>query len=168
MKRRSLLTLLVGSGTLTGCLSDGNDAPLISKSSATESMTSKPRDRQSPVHMTTDGVEAAFKIVDGHSPTKDTAGAEFADKTVTVTGTMDPEGCNKPILDRVSYVSSRGRIELTVGEYSPYSNTVTQECGNASYDFQIVVTVDEANLTDVKLIFDHPTDENQMFGLDRT
>ena len=86
---------------------------------------------------------------------------------MTVTGTTDPEGCNEPTLASVRYAPPKGRIDLVVGESSPYGETATVECGNASYDFRSVVTVDEGQPTVVAVTYDHPTNEDQAFTLHR-
>lgn len=116
---------------------------------------------------TADGVTATFRVVDSHSPTEDTVDATFGEQQVTVTGSMDPENCNEPTLESVGYNADAGRITLIVGEYSPYGETATVECGNASYDFQCVVTVDEGQPSVVKVTYDHPERGDQLFTVER-
>lgn len=165
MRRRTLLATVTGGVALTGCLSTGDGAPTASEPSPSGSSTSRPRDTGTFVRKTADGVTATFRIVDGHQPTEDTAHADFSEGNVTVTGTMDPVGCNEPTLASVSYAPSKSRIDLVVGESSPYGETATVECGNASFDFQSVVTVDEGQPTVVVVTYDHPTNEDQTFTL---
>lgn len=167
MRRRALLATIPGGVALTGCLSSRGGAPTASEPSPSGSSTSRPKDTETAERKTADGVAATFQVVDGHRPTEDTAQADFGDGKVTVTGTMDPEGCNEPTLSSVSYAPSEGRIDLVVGESSPYGETATIECGNASYDFRSVVTVDEGRPTVVEVTYDHPTNEDQTFTLER-
>ncbi|MFB6197527.1 MAG: hypothetical protein ABEI52_04565, partial [Halobacteriaceae archaeon] len=127
----------------------------------------KPRDTQTAVRKSADDVTATFRVVDGHSPTEDTVAATFGEQRVTVTGSMDPASCNKPTLASVGYDADAGRITLVVGEYSPYGETATVECGNASYDFRCIVTVDEGRPSVVEVTYDHPESDDQTFTVER-
>ena len=172
MQRRSLLTAVAGGITLAGCVGDrGASTELTTISSHSDRLSStppkKPKDNSTAVQKTADGVTATFRVVDSHFPTEDTVDATFGEQQVTVTGSMDSENCNKPTLESVGYNADAGRITLIVGEYSPYGETATVECGNASYDFQCVVTVDEGQPSVVTVTYDHPERGDQLFTVER-
>ncbi len=93
--------------------------------------------------------------------------ATFGTQQVTVTGSMDPAHCNEPALESVGYDADAGRVTLIVGEDSPYGETATVECGNASYDFRCVVTVDEGRPSVVAVTYDHPESDDQTFTVER-
>jgi hypothetical protein len=48
------------------------------------------------------------------APTGDTASASFEQMHATVTGTMDPSGCNRPTLSSVGYILTDSVIHLTI------------------------------------------------------
>lgn len=170
MRRRVLLTAVAGGVTLAGCI-DGTGASTEPTTTSTDpdrspsSSPEKPKDTPTAVRKTAEGVTATFRVVDGHSPTEDTVDATFGEQQVTVTGSMDPENCNEPTLESVGY--DAGSVSLVVGEYSPYGETATVECANASYDFRCVVTVNEGRPSVVEVTYDYPESEDQMFIVER-
>jgi hypothetical protein len=113
------------------------------------------------------GVTASFRVTDGHAPTEETASASFSADSATVTGSMDPNGCNRPILESVVTRDSGNRIEMTVGGKSPYGETATVECGNASYDYECVLSFSESVPSVVEVIHSHADGDEQTFRLER-
>lgn len=115
MRRRALLATIGGGLTLAGCVdrtgvsADPTPARSISPGKSKDTLTADAT--------TGAGVTATFQIFGGHSPTDDTVEATFSDQQVTVTGSMDPAGCNEPMLKSVGY--DFGRIELVNRQYSP-------------------------------------------------
>lgn len=187
MRRRSFLAAVAGSvasGGFAGCVANdalgSSTAPTATPSpnptgpsspGAEQSSTAspgKPKDTPTVVRKTADGVAATFRVVGsrGH-PIEETLDATFDGGEVTVTGSVDPDGCNEPTLSSVEYDASSGRIHLVVGEYSPYGETATIECGNAIYDFRSVVTVEEGEPSVVEVRYDHPTREDSTFTVAR-
>ncbi len=136
-------------------------------SATTASPTTEKGDTQTAIRRTADGITATFRVVDGHTPTDDTASATFADETVTVTGTMDPSGCNRPTLTTVRYHVTDGVIHLDIGGKSPYEGTVTVECGNASYDYRCVLSVNRGAPEAVEVIHNYDGRDNRSFDLVR-
>jgi hypothetical protein len=162
MNRRHVLAAAFGVASgLAGCLSGDGDGAGGESTTETEPRTT--------VRATGDGVAANFRVVDGHEPTADAAGATFDGGTVTVTGTGDPTGCNRPTLSSVQYNSLGRVVVLTVGETSPYGETATVVCGNASYDYRCEVTVDadEDPPEAVDLLHHYDGKENRSFDLTR-
>lgn len=161
MRRRSVLTAIAGGTCLSGCLSQGpNTAP--------ESTTAPPNGTETatPIRRTAEGITASFHVVDGHAPTEDTASATFDDEQVTVTGTMDPSGCNRPMLSAVRYNATDGVIHLRIGGESQYGTTATVECGNASFDYRSVLSTDRGRPTTVELVHIYQGKDNQSFNLE--
>lgn len=172
MHRRTLLAAVAGGVTLPGCVgspgssSEPTTTPTDSDRSPSTS-PEKPKDTPTTVRKTADGVTAIFRVIDGHSPTEDTVDATFDEQQVTVTGSMDPASCNEPTLESVSTDADTGRVTLVVGEYSRYSETATVKCGNASYDFRCVVTVDEGRPSVVEVTYDRPESDDRTFTVER-
>jgi hypothetical protein len=176
MRRRALLAVVAGGFTLAGCITS-SDAPAGSTDASPDPTASdptasvspgKPNDTQTAARMTADGVEATFRVVgSGGTPIEEEVDATFDGDEVTVTGSIDPAGCNKPTLDAVSYDSAAGRVELVVGETNPYGETATVECGNARYDFRSVVTVEEGTPNAVAVTYDRPGRDDQTFTFER-
>lgn len=162
MRRRAILTVIASGVSLSGCLSQPGDSPAEATASPPASRTA------TPVRETADGVTATFQVVDGHAPTDDTASATFEEMHVTVTGTMDPSGCNRPTLSSVRYNPADSVIHLTIGGESPYGQTATVECGNASFDYRSVLSVDSGRLTAVEVVHDYEDKAVQSFTLERT
>lgn len=164
MKRRSVLTGIgLGlSAGLTGCLSRDRDPP--SEPTAPPTTTGK---TATPGRLTSDDIAATFQVLGGHTPTDDTASAVFDDEQVTVTGTMDPSGCNRPKLGAVSYNSTDGIIHLMIGGESPYGPTATVECGNASFDYRSVLTTEGDSPAAVEVVHNYQNKDNRSFNLER-
>ncbi|WP_135305997.1 hypothetical protein [Haloarcula amylovorans] len=172
MRRRALLAAVTGGVTLAGCLSetDISTEPSTTPSSADQTSASspaKPQNTPTAIQQTAAGVTATFRVVDSHAPTEEDVNATFNGQHVTVTGSMDPARCNKPTLESVSYAVDAGRLTLVVGEYSPYGETATVECGNASYDFRCVVTVTEGQPHVIEVTYDTPESADHVFTVDR-
>lgn len=163
MQRRALLTMIVSSVSLTGCLSGREPG-----SSDSTGAPTKPTTNSKSVQQTTDGVEATFEVIEGHAPTDDAASATFREKQVTVTGTMDPTGCNRPALESVRYNPTGGVIRLLIGGTSPYGSMATVECGNASFDYRSVLSVNEGRPTAVEVVHNYSGKDNQSFNLERS
>lgn len=119
------------------------------------------------MRQTADGVTATFRVVDSHAPTDDIARATFDGETVTVTGTMDPSGCNRPTLTAVRYNAADGVIHLDIGGESPYGKTATVECGNASYDYRCTLSVSRGDPEAVEVIHNYEDRDNRSFNLVR-
>lgn len=181
MRRRSLLACVAGGLTLAGCVADSDvpagstdasptdsDAPSDSTGSDLSPSASpgKPKDTPTAVRKTADAVAATFRVVGSHAPTEDSVEAAFDGDEVTVTGSIDPAGCNEPTLDAVSYDTGAGRVELVVGQSDPYGETATVECGNASYDFRSVVTVEGGDPRVVDVTYDRPNREDRTFTVE--
>lgn len=161
MRRRVLLTVLASGVNLSGCLSQTDDSPAEATASPPATGTT------TPVRQTADGVTATFQIIDGHEPTDDTASATFEETQVTVTGTMDPSGCNRPTLSSIRYNAADSVIHLTIGGESPYGQTATVECGNASFDYRSVLSVDRGRPTAVEVVHAYDDKAIQSFTLER-
>lgn len=162
MRRRGVLTTIAGGICLSGCFSQESETP-----SDSPAITSGRSDTRTPVRRTTNGLAATFQVVDSHTPTDDTASATFDDGEVTVTGTMDPSGCNRPTLSTVNYNSADGVVHLLIGEESPYDSTETVECGNASFDYRCVLTADSGSPEAVEVVHNHEGKDNRSFNLER-
>ncbi|MEF8799610.1 MAG: hypothetical protein V5A56_01060 [Halolamina sp.] len=161
MRRRAILATISAGMSLSGCLSGpGDPAP-------PSTTTTGNGDTRTPMRKTADGITATFSVVDGHAPTDDTASATFEDERVTVTGTMDPSGCNRPVLTAVRYNSTDGVIHLDIGGKSPYGETATVECGNASYDYRCVLSVSQGEPEAVEVIHNYDGRDNRSFNLVR-
>ncbi|MBV0926279.1 hypothetical protein KTS45_18895 [Halomicroarcula limicola] len=172
MRRRALLAAVAGSVTLAGCLreTDTTTDPLTTPGGVDQAPTSspaKPQNTPTAIQQTADGVTATFRVVDSHAPTEEDVNATFDGQHVTVTGSMDPAHCNEPTLESVGYTVDAGRLTLVVGEYSPYDETATVECGNASYDFRCVVTVAEGQPRVVEVAYETPGSDDRVFTVDR-
>lgn len=169
MRRRTLLAATIGLASgVAGCLSgddgvgsDGDSTPRPSESET---------DAPTTVRATSDGVTATFRVVDGHTPTDDTASAAFDGGAVTVTGTADPTECNRPTLSNVRYNSRDRVVVLAIGESSPYGETATIECANASYDYRCELTVDADEDTPqaVDLVHHYDGKDDRSFALTGT
>lgn len=159
MHRRTVLVAVAGGVTLGGCV--GVTDPSTDPATSSE----KPKDTQTAVRKTADDVTTTFRVVDSHAPTDDTASATFNDETVTVTGTSDPSGCNRPTLKEVRYNAADGVIHLDIGGESPYGETATVECGNASYDYRCVVSVSRGDPEAVEVIHTYEGKDNRSFNL---
>lgn len=162
MRRRAVLTTIAGSICLSGCVSQGSDTP-----SGSPAATSDRSDTRTPVRRTANGLTATFQVVDSHAPTDDTASATFDDGQVTVNGTMDPSGCNRPTLSTVNYNSADGVIHLLIGGESPYGSTETVECGNASFDYRSVLTADSGSPEAVEVVHNYEGKDDRSFNLER-
>lgn len=161
MRRRTLL-VAVGAGVgLSGCLSRAGDTD------PPATTTTAKGDTPTPMRRTADGVTASFRVVDGHAPTDDTASATFDGETVTVTGTMDPSGCNRPTLAGLRYDADDGVVHLAVGGASPYGETATVECGNASYDYRCSLSVSRGAPEAVELRHSYDGKDDRSFTLVR-
>lgn len=168
MRRRTLLAAVAGGVPLAGCMgSPGSSTEPTTTPTDSDRSPEKPKDTPTTIRKTADGVTATFQIVDGHSPTEDTVDATFDEQQITVTGSMDPASCNEPTLESVSTDADTGRVTLVVVEYSRYGETATVECGNASYDFQCIVTVHEGRPSVVEVTYDHPGSNDQTFTIKR-
>ena len=80
---------------------------------------------------------------------------------------MDPAGCRKPILRSVNSTASTQTIRLVVGTESPYGPTATVECGNASYDYRSIVSVENGTVTVVEVVHDHTERDDRTFILEK-
>lgn len=163
MRRRTLLAATATGICLPGCLSPTGDAPAGPAESPTRSGTGT----GTPARHTADGVTATFRVVDGHEPTDDTASATFGDAAVTVAGTMDPAGCNRPVLSTVNYSATDGVAHLAVGTESPYESTRDVECGNASFDYRCELAVDDGRPEAVEVLHDYRGREDRSFTFER-
>ena len=85
---------------------------------------------------------------------------------MTVTGTMDPSGCDRPVLTGVGFDPDAGVVRLVIGGESPY-RTADVECGNASFDYRCVASVDRGSPTAVAVVHDYG-DETERFALERS
>lgn len=161
-----MTTAAVGLG---GCISPTTEAPAGPTETAppsTRSPTKETSDYWTPVRRTAEGVTATFEVLDTHRPTEETARAEFADERVVVTGSVDPVGCGRPVLTSVEYDPEDGHVRLVIGSHNKYGPTATVECGNASFDYEVIVTVERNHLVAATVVHDHP-DEDQTFELGR-
>jgi len=110
-------------------------------------------------------VSATFEVVDLRAPDDDEVSATVDGETVAVDGTKDPNGCNGPVLDAVGYDPSTSRVSLVVG-WAPRHDSNT-ECGNASFDYRSIVTVDGAAPSVVAVTHDYEETESRTFTLNR-
>jgi hypothetical protein len=163
VRRRTLLAATATGICLSGCLSLAGDGPADTAESPTRSET----ETEAPGRHTANGVTATFRVVDGHEPTDDTASATFDDTAVTVAGTMDPAGCNRPVLSTLRYSATDGVAYLTVGAESPYESTRDVECGNASFDYRCELAVDDSRPEGVEVRHDYGRKEDRSFTLER-
>lgn len=161
MRRRVFLAATAAGIGFAGCLSENGNGPSGPAESPTESGT------ETPIHHTAEDVTATFRVVDGHEPTDDAASATFEDTAVTVTGTMDPAGCNRPVLGTVRYSAADGVVHLAVGTNSPHGPTPTVECGNASFDYRCELAVDRGPLEAVEVLHDYRGKDGRSFTLER-
>lgn len=161
VRRRVLLAAIATGASLSGCLSRGADTPAGSTASPSTKQTA------TPVRHTADGITATFRVVDGHAPTDDTASATFEADRVTVTGTVDPSGCNRPTLTAIRYDAADGIVHLEIGGESPYGETATVECGNASFDYRCVLSPDHGRPTVVEVAHDYERRDARSFTLER-
>lgn len=159
MRRRAFLAAISAGVSLAGCLSGPGDPTVQSRS------PTKTSDTPTAMRRTADGVTASFRILDGHAPTDDTASATFEAETVTVTGTMDPSGCNRPTLTAVRYHATDGVVQLDIGGESPYGETATVECGNASYNYRCELSVSQGELEAVEVVHNYDGRDNRSFTL---
>lgn len=175
MNRRTLLMAVAGGVGLSGCLSSepdssagsGDRSKTADPSTQPPTSLSKRSNTETPVRLSSDGVEATFRIVDSHRPTDDTASATFDQAEVTVTGTMDPSGCNRPTLTDVDYNATDQVLHLSIGEEAQFGETATVECGNASYDYRCTLVVDSGDPEAVELLHVYDQEENRSFDLSR-
>lgn len=161
MRRRALLATISAGVSVPGCLSRIVDPAPQSRTTIGKDAT------QTPMRRTVNGVTATFRVVDSHAPTDDIASATFGDETVTVTGTMDPSGCNRPTLTAVRYNATDGVIHLDIGGKSPYGETATVECGNASYDYRCSLSVNQGDPEAVEVIHNYEGRDTRSFNLVR-
>lgn len=161
LRRRIFLAVIASGASLSGCLSQTDEGPAGATPSSPTNGTA------TPVRQTADGITATFQVVDGHAPTDDTANASFEETQVTVTGTMDPSGCNRPILSSVRYNTVDSVIHLRIGGESPHGQTADVECGNASFDYRSVLSVDSGRPTAVEVVHDYEDKAVQSFTLER-
>lgn len=175
MDRRALLVTIAGSVGIAGCVATdpaGSSTTLSSKATDSDrepsATTGKSKQTPTAVRKTADGVSATFRVVGSRgAPLEESVDATFDGNEVTLTGSIDPAGCNEPTLESVDYDASAGRVILVVGEVDPYADsTVTAECGNAVYEFRSAVTVDEGTPTVVTVTYDGPSDD-QTFTVER-
>lgn len=120
-----------------------------------------------PIRYTTDSFSAVFQITDSRAPTDDTTSATFEGSEVTVTGIMDPSGCNRPVLDDVRYNANDGVFHVAIGGKSAYGETATVECGNASFDYRCTLTVKRDQPESVEVVHVYEGKDNQSFTLKR-
>lgn len=161
--------MTVAAGGLGGCISPTTEAPAGPTDAAprsTRSPTKATSDHWTPVRRTAEGVTATFEILDAHRPTEEAARAEFTDGRVVVTGNVDPAGCGRPVLTSVEYEPADRHVRLVVGSRDRYGPTATVECGNASFDYEAVVTVERTHLDAATVTHAHP-DEDRTFELER-
>ncbi len=159
MRRRAFLATVTAGISLAGCLSGPGDP------TSESTPPTKTGETRTAMRRTADGVTATFRVIDGHAPTDDTASATFEGKTVTVTGTMDPSGCNRPVLTAVRYHAADGVIHLDIGGESPYGATATVECGNASYDYRCELSVTQGEPEAVEVVHTYDGRDNRSFNL---
>lgn len=172
MRRRAYVGAVAAVLGLSGCVSSPGSSPETSppetsetrETRETRATTDKPT--ESPVRRTAEGVDATFRVVDGHAPTDDTADATFEGGEVVVTGSMDPAGCRRPALSSVAYDRESGTVRLVVGSERRYE-TVTVECGNASYDYRCVVRVEDGTPTRAEVVHDRHDGEDSTFVTER-
>ncbi len=157
MRRRSLL--VAAAAGLPGCLAARSSTGSTSSSTASATASAAPSRR------TAEGLAATLRVVDGHAPTDDTATATFGADRVIVTGTMDPSGCDRPVLTGVGYDPDDGTVRMVVGGESPYG-TAEVECGNASFDYRCVLSVDRGRPAVVAVVHDYGG-ETERFTLER-
>lgn len=163
MHRRAFLAAITGSASLAGCLSQESTAPDKQTTTPKTGAGTPTGDRR-----TADGITATFRVVDSHAPTDDTANATFDDTEATVTGTMDPSGCNRPAIGSVQYNTTDSVAHLLIDTESPYGPTPTVECGNASYDYRCILSVKQGPLTTIEVVHQYDGKENQSFNLVRS
>ena len=156
MRRRALLVAVTSVTGVAGCL--GERSPAEPATPASTSTTT-------PLTRTAEGVTATFRVVDGRAPVDDTAAATFEAERVIVTGTMDPSGCDRPIPTEVGFDPDDGAVRLVVGGNSPYE-TADVECGNASFDYRCVVSVDRGEPESVVVVHDSG-DGSERFVIER-
>lgn len=161
MDRRTFLVGLAGTAGLAGCVSgpdeDGGSTPSLTGNGPTDT----------PERRTSGGVSARFRVTNGHAPTEDAASADFDGETVTVTGTMDPTGCNEPTLAAVGYRSTDAVVSVRVGTEPRFGPTATVDCDNASYDYRCTVTVEQEAPAAVEVVHDYEGTQDRSFTLDR-
>lgn len=168
MRRRTFLTATASAAGLAGCLSPAAESPADPpESSPTRSPKRTTDDYWTPVRRTADGVAVTFEVLDVHAPTEETASAQFADDRVTVTGSVDPAGCRRPSLTGVGYDPADGRVRLVVGSASTYGPTATVECGNASFDYEAVATIERGRPTAAAVVHDHHEGDDRTFAFER-
>jgi len=155
MRRRAFLAAISAGVSLSG---PGDPA-------TQSTQTTEKDDTRTAMRRTADGITATFTVIDGHAPTADTASATFEEETVTVTGTMDPPGCSRPVLTAVRYNSTDGVIHLDMGGKSPYWETATVACDKASYDYRCVLSVSRGEPEAVEVIHNYDGKDNQSFNL---
>lgn len=160
MRRRQFVAIAGGLG-LSGCLAGSDDQTDPNHSSTAADGTA------SPIRRTADGVTAAFRVVDSHAPTEDSASASFGDDSATVRGTMDPSGCATPTLRAVHVNATDGVVSLRVGGASPSEPTANADCGNASFDYRCEVSTDEARIEAVEVVHARRDGATQSFSLER-
>jgi hypothetical protein len=163
MNRRQFL--VTGAASVGGCMAPASvpeDSPTQTRYLSPQRHTHSPTE----VRRTADGVAATFRLTGGRTPSEESTEVQFDGQEVTVTGTIDPEGCNRPRFESVGYDPDTGRVELVVGEYLP-EGLEDAECGNGYFDFRSVVTVDDGEPRVVELTYDHPTVEDRTFTVEK-
>jgi hypothetical protein len=156
VRRRTFVAAAAAGAGLSGCLAD----PTGSSSTARKTAASPTARR------TAEGIVATFRVVDGHEPTDDDAGASVEGESIIVRGTMDPSGCNRPVLRSVG-AADGDAVRVVVGGRSPYE-TATPECGNASFDYRIVISTDGDGPSAVTLVHEYDGRPDRTFRLDRS
>lgn len=143
---------------LSGCLGSPTDG-----SSTSRGPPSTEKSSATPLTRTAEGVRATFRVVDGHRPTDDAVRATFESSRVVVTGTMDPKNCRRPTLSTVGLDS--GVLRLVVGGEPRYPDQ-NVECGNASYDYRCVASVDGEMPTRLDVVHDYHGDDQRTFTVE--
>ena len=163
--RRAVLATTASVVCLSGCLSSPADSSSPSEaSSPTAESPTTDKSTATTVRRTADGVEATFRVLDGHEPTDDIAKATFEASRIVVTGTMDPRNCRRPTLGAVEYDDANHLRLVVVGE--PRYPNENVECGNASYDYRCVVSVDGEMPTRLDVVHDYHGDDERTFTVE--
>lgn len=153
VNRRQFLAAVSSLGvSVTGCLSreQTEKPPKLNEDDSTT--------------LTADGVTATFSVGGGQKSVDDTASAQL-DDGVIVTGTMEPSGCNRPMLERVDYSVVDGVLHLKLGVEDRYPDREV-ECDNASYGYTCRSVVDEGTPNTVEIIHAYAGRDSIEFTLD--